>query len=127
MTTRAQYFFAVHEVPNAPESLYEGAFCPRGKYEKTACYWTESEAKRHRIHIRYQLRGKGGEQLIAGHPVDGYLHESKTIYQFHGCHFHGCPQCYQDRDYVLHTELGQDVTREDVYQMTDILKETTIS
>ena len=22
--------------------------------------------------------------------------ESKTIYQFHGCYFHGCPECYPD-------------------------------
>ena len=114
--------FQMHQSPCTKEHFIQGV-----NSTKTACYWTESEAKRHRIHIRYQLCGKGGEQLIAGHPVDGYLHESKTIYQFHGCHFHGCPQCYQDRDYVLHTEIGQDVTREDVYQMTDILKETTVT
>ena len=26
--------------------------------------------------------------------VDGYCEETKTIYQFHGCYWHGCSLCY---------------------------------
>lgn len=31
-----------------------------------------------------------GEQCIMGRFVDGYCTETNTIYQFHGCFFHGC-------------------------------------
>ena len=101
----------------APESPYERAFHPRGKHGKTTCYWIETEAKRRGIHIHYQLWGHGGERLIAGHPMDGYHHKSKTVYQIHSCHFHGCPQRYRT-EHVLYWEKGQNVTREDVYQRT---------
>ena len=101
----------------APESLYESPFHPRGKHRKTTYYWIESEAKQRGIYIHYQLCGHGGEQLISRYPVDGYHHKSKTVYQIHGCHFHGCPQCYSDREHVLYWEKGQNVTQ-DVYQRT---------
>jgi len=26
--------------------------------------------------------------------VDGYDCETKTMYEFYGCFFHGCPRCY---------------------------------
>ncbi|CAB3984321.1 probable DNA polymerase-like [Paramuricea clavata] len=48
------------------------------------------------------LHGKlspNGESNIMGHYVDGYCPETNTIYQFHGCFFHGCKTCY-DRDKI---------------------------
>ncbi|CAB3978622.1 DNA polymerase [Paramuricea clavata] len=36
----------------------------------------------------------GGETCIMGQYVDGYCEETKTIYQFHGCFYHGCERCY---------------------------------
>jgi len=27
--------------------------------------------------------------------VDGYCQQTNTIYQFHGCFYHGCPYCYE--------------------------------
>jgi len=35
----------------------------------------------------------GGEQTIDGYKVDGYDPTSDTVYQFHGCFWHGCPKC----------------------------------
>ena len=98
----------------APESLYGRTFHTKGKYGKSACYWIEIGARRHGIHISYQMCWHRDERLIAGHPVDGFHLESKTIHQFHGCHFHGCPQCYLERDHVLHRMKGKNVTREHV-------------
>ncbi len=34
----------------------------------------------------------GGEVKVAGAFVDGC--DDNTIYEFHGCTFHGCPKCY---------------------------------
>ena len=36
------------------------------------------------------LCGHGAERWIAGAPVDGYEPTTKTVFQYHGCHFHGC-------------------------------------
>ncbi|CAB3977900.1 DNA polymerase [Paramuricea clavata] len=41
----------------------------------------------------------GGERRIMGHYVDGYCEATKTIYQFHGCFYHGCPRCYDGACY----------------------------
>ena len=42
--------------------------------------------------------------MIAKHSVDGYHHESKTVFQYHSCHFHGCSTCYpspKEREVVI--------------------------
>ncbi|CAB3978337.1 DNA polymerase [Paramuricea clavata] len=48
-----------------------------------------------------------GEQRIMGRYVDGYCEETKTIYQFHGCFYHGCERCYDGACYnpVLFTKF----------------------
>jgi G:T-mismatch repair DNA endonuclease (very short patch repair protein) len=35
------------------------------------------------------------QQTILGATVDGYDEDSQTVYQFHGCYWHGCPRCFQ--------------------------------
>jgi G:T-mismatch repair DNA endonuclease (very short patch repair protein) len=44
---------------------------------------------------RIELDGK----LI---PVDGFCAETNTIYQFHGCFWHGCPHCYELEQFTPH-------------------------
>lgn len=61
----------------APEPLYERTFHPRGKYGKTACYWIEIEARRHGIHIHYQLCWHRDERLIAGIQWTGIISRAK--------------------------------------------------
>ena len=29
--------------------------------------------------------------------VDGYVRETSTVYEFHGCFYHGCPTCFPNR------------------------------
>ena len=62
----------------------------------------------------------GGEQSIRTHSniyyVDGYDAITRTVYEFHGCLFHGCPVCYpnrQSRHYAT-----PDRTVEELYQAT---------
>jgi len=50
----------------------------------------ENEAKTRDLHIHHALCGHGGERWIAGAPVDGYESITKTVFQYHGCKFHGC-------------------------------------
>ena len=40
-----------------------------------------------------------GEIMILNKHVDGYCEGTNTIYQFHGCFFHGCKNCYDGDDF----------------------------
>ena len=46
---------------------------------------------------RIQHSRNGGEQVLRVKggkvSVDGYDARTKTVYEFHGCEFHGCPKC----------------------------------
>ena len=48
--------------------------------------------------------------------VDGYCHDTRTVYEFQGCFTHGCPTCYPNR----HEPHGRhfDRTMQDVYETT---------
>ena len=53
---------------------------------------------------------------IVGFFVDGYCQDTNTVYEFHGCFWHGCPQCYPIR-HEKHLRLC-DRTMLDVYEKT---------
>ena len=80
----------------APSSAYERAFYPDNRCSFIGTKWLEWEAKQRDIHIHHARCGHGGERHILGAPVDGYHPETKTIFQFHGCLWHGCRKCYPD-------------------------------
>ena len=62
----------------------------------------------------------GGEQSIRTankiYFVDGYDSVTRTVYEFHGCLYHGCPKCYPVRD-IKHY-ASPDRTFEELYQAT---------
>jgi len=47
-------------------------------------------------------------------PVDGYNHETRTVFQYHGCPFHGCPKCFPHRE----ERPVRGKTCEELYQAT---------
>lgn len=59
------------------------------------------------IDIQYAMCGHGGERWFPREareggkmktsPVDRYNPKTKTVFQYHGCHFHRCPKCYPHR------------------------------
>ena len=77
-----------------PSSAYEKAFYPEARCSFIATKWLEWEAKQRGIHIHHARCGHGGERHILGARVDGYCPKTKTIFQYHGCFWHGCKQCY---------------------------------
>ena len=79
-----------------PASVYERAFYPEQTCSFVAIKWLEWEAKNRGIHIHHARCGHGGEREILGARVDGYHPESKTVFQFHGCLWHGCEECYPE-------------------------------
>ena len=71
------------------------------KQSKVAHGWLEYVAWKERIEMRHAY--KGGEMRVGRHalPVDGYCSRTKTIYQFHGCVWHGHP-CHKTQGYTHH-------------------------
>ncbi|CAH3144229.1 unnamed protein product [Porites evermanni] len=73
-------------------------------------------ASAHRIrHVR-----NGGEQsvqtIMNSYFVDGYDPLTRTVYEFHGYLYHGCPRCYPNRS-VKHYAVP-DRSVEELYQAT---------
>ena len=99
----------------APASAYERAFYPDNRCSFIGTKWLEWEAKQRNIHIHHARCGHGGERYILGAPVDGYHPETKTIFQFHGCFWHGCQKCYpyasQRKEVVRRDRQGRAITR----------------
>ena len=100
----------------SPASTYERAFYPEQTCRFVAIKWLEWEAKKRGIHIHHARCGHGGEREILGVRVDGYHPKSKTVFQFHGCLWHGCEKCYpEDRQGLVlqKTRQGKVIPRLD--------------
>ena len=99
-----------------PDSAYEKAFYPEARCSFIATKWLKWEAKQRTIHIHHARCGHGGERTILGARVDGYHPETKTVFQYHGCLWHGCKQCYpkERKGFVQQrTKQGNVITRRD--------------
>ena len=113
-----------------PSSAYEKAFYPEARCSFIATKWLEWEAKQRGIHIHHARCGHGGERHILGARVDGYHPETKTVFQYHGCFWHGCKQCYPERsatvayldkrgEWVVRFDTqDQPMKRKDAYDLT---------
>ena len=80
-----------------PLTKYEEAFNSFTKTSPQCHEWLEKEEKRLGFHIHHASCGHGGERCLLGSPVDGYEPSSQTVYEFHGCLFHGCPCCVKKK------------------------------
>ena len=73
---------------------------PTDNYSIKAIKWLKYIAINENINIRHACNG-GEQSLLINNKaskikVDGFCAETKTVYQFHGCYYHGCPKCYND-------------------------------
>ena len=117
------------------ETAFEKAFYPSGVFGKKAILWLEYESRRGNVHIHHQMCGHGRERMVAGHAVDGFCLETNRVFQFHSCHWHGCPYCYprpaQRQEKIIFEKVGKTkrwLTRQMAYERTlrisqEILKE----
>ena len=106
----------------APESAFEKAFYPESSFGIKATCWLQHEARQRGIHIHHHRCGHGGERIVAGDKVDGYHPESKTVFQYHGCFWHGCRECFprpeQRTEVISLDRKGNEITMEAAYQRT---------
>ena len=94
-----------------PETAFEKPFSSGVLGKKKATLWLEYESQRRNVHIHHQMFGHGGERMVAGHLVDGFCLETNTVFQFHGCHWHGCPYRYrspaQRQEKIIFEKVGK--------------------
>ena len=71
--------------------------CGHMGYSKECIKWLNSIAEKE--HHKIMHAENGGEYNIPNTPylVDGFCRETNTIYEFHGCYWHGC-LCQGDRN-----------------------------
>ena len=71
-------------------------------------------------HVDIRHARNGGEHVIRHgsktYYVDGYDENTRIVYEFHGCFWHGCPKCYPNRDAERHKMHDQSMR--DVYEAT---------
>ena len=83
---------------NSSEKVFYGE---NTNFSYAACQWIEKQSELIGKHIHHALCGHGGEfsVIISGKNffVDGYEPKTRTIFQYHGCKWHGCP-CQKERN-----------------------------
>ncbi|XP_062569573.1 uncharacterized protein LOC134231602, partial [Saccostrea cucullata] len=72
---------------------------PARQYSAKACRWLTWMSHQSGCHIRHARNG--GEVPIGNYTVDGYQEATRTVYEFYGCYWHGCPTCYPRRKLIL--------------------------
>ena len=85
-------------ITNSSEKVFYGE---NKNFSYAACQWIEKQSELMGEHIHHALCGHGGEfsVIISGKKffVDGYEPKTRTIFQYHGCKWHGCP-CQKERN-----------------------------
>ena len=85
-------------IMNSSEIVFYGG---RTNFSYDACQWIEKQSELIGEHIHHALCGHGGEFYVrvgkTEIPVDGYEPKTRTIFQYYGCKWHGCP-CRKERN-----------------------------
>ncbi|XP_066279615.1 uncharacterized protein [Branchiostoma lanceolatum] len=63
------------------------------RQSKEALDWLNFVAFRDGVHIQHV--NNGGEKRVCGRKVDGFCEETKTVYEYNGCFYHGCQTCFK--------------------------------
>ena len=81
------------------------------QYSKSSIQYLEWVSRQEGVKIHHALNG--GEVRLAGtrYKLDGYSQETSTAYEFHGCVFHGCTQCFpEDQEEMKHPLTCQSIS-----------------
>ena len=83
------------------------------KQSNVAVTWLSYISEKEDLYIQHVRNG--GEKRVGPYSLDGYCEETNTAYEFQGCFWHGCPECFKDRDTV--NPISQK-TMEELYMNT---------
>ena len=88
----------IRRIMNSSEKVFYGE---NTNFSYAACQWIEKQSELKGKHIHHALCGHGGEFSVKivwkKIFVDGYEPKTRTIFQYHGCKWHGCP-CQKERN-----------------------------
>ena len=77
------------------------------RFSSVSIEWLEwLRQKQNVTNIKHIANSAVGEATFTRFRVDGVDQENKTIYEFYGCYYHGCPTCFPDR-YRLNKNMGK--------------------
>jgi hypothetical protein len=82
--------------PSSIAVLPPYGYIERDKQSAIAIKWLEWEMKNKSIFIQHS--GNSGEKHIGNYKVDGFDDVNKIVYEFEGCFWHGCGNCYPNRE-----------------------------
>ena len=87
-------------------AIYRGNYMPKNtiavvdnvvqteNHSAVSIAWLDFISKKNNIKIQHAL--DGGEKVINNKiKVDGFCESTNTVYEFQGCFWHGCPDCYK--------------------------------
>ena len=74
-------------------------------FSKISIAWLDWLSARDGVNIKHALNG--GEKTFPFGKVDGFCKESKTIYEFQGCFWHGCVKCFSND--IINTKNQMDM------------------
>lgn len=80
-------------LPKTIAIIPENGYNPKQKTSKKAILWLKYIASSQNITIQHK-NSIQGEYRCGKYFLDGIDIQNKTIYEFHGCYFHGCPHCF---------------------------------
>ena len=97
--------FSYITIASACMAIYRNKFMPRNEipvindiemdgHSKSSIMWLEHLAKKEKIFIQHARNDR--EKVIKGYKVDGFCQKMNTVYEFNGCYFHGCPDCFKE-------------------------------
>ncbi|XP_071507356.1 uncharacterized protein [Diadema antillarum] len=67
-------------------------YTPKDIQSNKALRWLAHVAEQNGVYIQHARNQ--GEVKVGKYYLDGYCQENKTVYEFNGCYWHGCPNCY---------------------------------
>src|SRR5205085_11929126 len=94
------------------------------KYSKKSICWLDYVQKEG-VAIQHALNGREKTIYVNGKPIriDGWNEETGTVYQFHGCYWHGCPRCFKPDTLNDKTRISMDDLYTRTLRVTDSFRQ----
>ena len=97
---------------------------PTDNYSIKSIKWLKYVSLKNNFNIVHACNG--GEQAIQiggqRYKVDGYCKKSNSVFQFHGCFYHGCPKCYNGHEINEKTGIYMYILYQNTLRIENLIK-----
>ena len=124
----ALYLWAIGQ--EMPCGSYIRRHAPHFKAEHSTSHddmyhWMDYLKKTQNINILHK-RNHGTEIRVGPYYVDGYDPNTKTVYEFNGCHWHGCVKCGKDQNETGMARKKRTEERENFIRKSEEVRELVV-